>query len=494
PSPEHNAIALAQTPHWDHLWANFPHALLETSGEAVGLPEGQMGNSEVGHMTIGAGRVIYQDLPRIDRSLRLGELPTLTAFQDLISKAKEGSGVVHMMGLLSPGGVHSHQAHFEAIAKLFAQAGLRVWVHAFTDGRDTPPTSGRGYLRDFLAAVAAEPAIQLATLGGRYYGMDRDQRWERVQVAYEAMVAAKGPQFSDPLAALEAAYAQGITDEFIPPMVTEGYPGIQTGDALFCVNFRADRVRQILTALLDPQFEAFPRASSLHFSTTLGMASYSTKLTPFMPALFPPQQVHNSLGEVVAAAHLPQLRIAETEKYAHVTFFFNGGREEVFEGEDRILIPSPKVATYDLQPEMSAEAITDQVDQALQSGTYGLIVLNFANPDMVGHTGIEPAAIRAVETIDACLGRLFESIRKAEGAMLITADHGNVEEMIDTHGQPLTSHTTNPVPVILVSDRSHLKDIKLVDGTLADVAPTILEVMGIGAPKDMTGRSLISQN
>ncbi len=487
----HNAIALAHTPNWDHMCATYPSALLETSGEAVGLPQGQMGNSEVGHMTIGAGRVIYQDLPRIDRSLRLGELNTLPELTTFISKVRAGSGKVHLLGLLSDGGVHSHQMHILALAKIFAEAGLNVALHAFLDGRDTPPTSGVGYVRSLLDSIKHYPNIEIATLGGRYYGMDRDQRWERVKAAYEAIVTGKAKPFTDSVSAIEACYQNAITDEFIPPMAAEGYTGMAAGDGLFCANFRADRVRQILSSFLDSSFQGFERVKSPVFSATLGMTSYSAKLDPFIPALFPPQNVHHSLGEVIAQQGLTQLRIAETEKYAHVTFFFNGGREDVFQGEDRVLVPSPKIATYDLQPEMSAEVITDHVEQAIKSGQYALVVMNFANPDMVGHTGIEPAAIKAVETIDRCLGRIQHATVEVGGALLITADHGNVEEMVDGNGAPLTAHTTNPVPLVLVSEISQLKELKIVDGTLADVAPTLLHLMGIKIPQVMTGKNIV---
>ena len=483
-----NAILLAKTPHWTALERDNPHALLATSGLAVGLPEGQMGNSEVGHMNLGAGRVVMQDLPRIDQAMRDGSLATNAGLTRFVAAVKAKGGRAHLLGLLSPGGVHSHQDHMATLARTIADAGVPVSVHAFLDGRDTPPQSAQGFVAKFLSDVKGHD-VAIGTIGGRYYGMDRDKRWERVALAYNAMVDGVGPRAADGPAAIAKSYADGKNDEFVLPTVIDGYPGMKDGDGLIMANFRADRARQILTALVDPAFSGFARARVPQFADRLGMCEYSTALAPFLENLFPPQSLTHILGELVSAAGLKQLRIAETEKYAHVTFFFNGGREEVFPGEDRIMVQSPKVATYDLKPEMSATEITDKLDAAVAAGTYDFILVNYANGDMVGHTGILDAAIHAVETIDACLGRLSEAVAKAGGALMITADHGNVEMMKDpvTH-QPHTAHTTGPVPVVLLGGP---EGMALVDGRLSDVAPTLLTLLGMPQPKEMTGHSLL---
>ncbi|HAJ45006.1 MAG TPA: 2,3-bisphosphoglycerate-independent phosphoglycerate mutase, partial [Alphaproteobacteria bacterium] len=409
---ENNAIALAKAPAFARMMEECPHSLVRTSGLAVGLPEGQMGNSEVGHMNIGAGRVVMQDLPRIDAAVADGSLahnPGLTRF---IAAAQAGRGVVHLVGLLSPGGVHSHQDHIAALAKVLAGAGLTVWVHGFLDGRDTPPKSAQTYVSSFLADVAGLRAVRMGTIGGRYFGMDRDKRWDRVARAYDALVLAEGEHAATPAAAIEDAYAKGITDEFVPPHVLPGYPGMQDGDAVLVANFRADRVRQMLTALLDPAFAGFPRKRVPQLSAIAGMTEYSEWLTERLITLFPAESLSNSLGEIVAGLGLRQLRIAETEKYPHVTYFFNGGRETVFPGEDRVMVESPKVATYDLKPEMSAHEVTAKLVSAIDQGGYDLIVVNYANPDMVGHTGDLAAAIRAVETIDACLAQVWAAVER----------------------------------------------------------------------------------
>ena len=483
-----NAILMAKTPHWTALENDHPHALLATSGLAVGLPEGQMGNSEVGHMNLGAGRVVMQDLPRIDQAMRSGDLagnPVLTRF---IAAIKKKGGRAHLLGLLSPGGVHSHQDHMATLARTVADAGVSVIVHAFLDGRDTPPQSALGFVEKFLADVKGHD-VAIGTIGGRYYGMDRDKRWEREALAYDAMVDAKGPRAANALDAIGASYAAGKNDEFMMPTVIDGFGGMKDGDGLMMANFRADRARQILTALVDPAFKGFARARVVQFADRVGMCEYSTALAPFFENLFAPQSLTHILGELVSAAGMKQLRIAETEKYAHVTFFFNGGREEVFPGEDRIMVQSPKVATYDLKPEMSAPEVTDKLVAAIAAGTYDFILVNFANGDMVGHTGILEAAIHAVETIDACLGRLQDAVAKAGGALMITADHGNCELMKDpiTH-QPHTAHTTGPVPVVLTGGPPSMA---LVDGKLSDVAPTLLVLLGMPQPKEMTGHSLL---
>jgi 2,3-bisphosphoglycerate-independent phosphoglycerate mutase len=484
-----NAIAAASPPNYARLLKTCPHALLQTSGKAVGLPDGQMGNSEVGHMNIGAGRVVTQDLPRIDAAIRDGELAHNPTLMDMIAKVKATKGAVHLMGLLSPGGVHSHQDHMVALAKILSAAGGPVFVHAFLDGRDTPPRSGKGFITRFLDAVDGSAGVRLATLSGRYYAMDRDKRWDREARAYAAMIDAGGRRFVDVFAALDDAYGAGLGDEFVVPCVLGDYAGMRDGDALLFANFRADRARQISTALLDEKFAGFERARTVAFCAAAGMTEYSEKLNAHMAALFPPENIRDTLGEVVADLGLKQLRIAETEKYAHVTFFLNGGREDPFEGEDRILVPSPRVATYDMQPEMSAPAVTEKLEGAINSGAYDLIVCNFANPDMVGHTGIMKAAVKAVDTIDTCLGRLMAALEKAGGVMLLTADHGNIEVMKDPEtGEPHTAHTTLDVPVIVFGAP---KGAKLENGRLADVAPTVLALMGIEKPEAMHGHSLL---
>jgi 2,3-bisphosphoglycerate-independent phosphoglycerate mutase len=482
-----NAIAIAATPNYTRLLADCPHALLQTSGGAVGLPKGQMGNSEVGHMNIGAGRIVAQDLPRIDVAIEEGALASRPALRDVIARAK--GGAVHVMGLLSPGGVHSHQDHIAALVKAVSAAGVPVFIHAFLDGRDTPPRSARGFLQKFLSDIAGLPGVRLATLSGRYYAMDRDKRWDRVQKCAAAIIDADARRFADAVTALDASYAEDISDEFLVPVVLDDYAGVRDGDGLIFANFRADRAREISAALLDPGFDGFVRARVPRFAAAAGLTEYSESLKPLMTSIFPPEDVRQTLGEVVAARGLKQLRIAETEKYAHVTFFLNGGREDVFDGEDRILVPSPKVATYDHKPEMSAFQVTENLESAIASGAYDLIVANYANPDMVGHTGILSAAVAAVDTIDLCLGRLRAAIEKAGGVMLLTADHGNVEMMQDpgTH-EPHTAHTTLDVPVLVLGAP---KGMHLVDGRLADVAPTMLALMGLDQPAAMTGRSLL---
>jgi 2,3-bisphosphoglycerate-independent phosphoglycerate mutase len=480
-----NAVRLAKTPTFSRLWDTCPHAFLHTSGRDVGLPEGQMGNSEVGHLNIGAGRVVKQELVRIGDAVHDGSIAAAPAFIALTEVVKKSGGICHLMGLVSPGGVHSHQDHAAALAHLLDKAGVRTVVHAFTDGRDTPPQSAREDLSRLCAALPA--SVPVATVIGRYFAMDRDKRWDRVVQAYNAMAEAEGAHHPTPDAAIEAAYEAGKFDEFVPASVIGDYTGMQDGDAVLCFNFRADRVREILAGLLDPAFDGFPRKRVIKFAAAAGMTRYSDALAPFLGVLFAPDTLPNILGEVVANAGKTQLRMAETEKYPHVTYFLNGGREETFMGEDRIMVPSPKVATYDLQPEMSAPELTDKAVAAIDSGKYDLIVLNFANPDMVGHTGNLQAAIKAVETVDTSLGRIAEAINRQHGALLVTADHGNCELMKDPEtGGPHTAHTTNPVPVVLMGSNAGLKE-----GRLADLAPTLLDLMGISKPKEMTGYSLV---
>lgn len=489
---EDNAAALADTPNFDRLWSSCPHAFLNASAQDVGLPDGQIGNSEVGHMNLGAGRVVLQDLVMIDAAIGQGELDRNPALGGLVDALRQSKGTCHLMGLLSPGGVHSHQDHMLALARTVAAAGVPVVVHAFTDGRDVPPQSAREQVGRFVAAIDGVPGIRFGTVIGRYYAMDRDKRWERVEKAYGAMTAAKGLEAADPLSAIDAAYAAGTSDEFILPTVIGGYTGMTDGDGVLMANFRADRAREILAALLEPSFKGFDRNKPLRFAAAVGLVEYSDELNQYMQAIFPPKELTHTLGEVVAAAGLKQLRIAETEKYPHVTFFFNGGEEKQYPGEARIMVPSPKVATYDLQPEMSAPEMTDKLVDAVGSGEFDLVVVNYANPDMVGHSGILDAAIRAVEAVDLGLGRLEEAVRRRGGVMLVTADHGNCEMMKDPEtGGPHTAHTLNRVPVILVGAPS---GVALRDGRLSDVAPTLLELIGLGQPHEMTGRSLIERD
>ncbi len=481
-----NAVRLARTPAFDRLWAAGPRAFLKTSGLDVGLPEGQMGNSEVGHLNIGAGRVVMQDLPRVDLATKDGALGKLIDDSGLSAKVKATAGTCHIMGLMSPGGVHAHQAHAAAVARALLARGIPAVVHAFTDGRDTPPQSAAEDMRRLARDLP--PEVPIATVIGRYFAMDRDKRWERVAQAYDLMVSGAGDRHVSAAEAVEAAYAQGKFDEFVPPAVIGDYAGMKDGDAIISINFRSDRMREILAALLIPGFDGFERKRVVKFSAAVGMASYGNALDPHCATLFPRQELTMGLGETVSKAGRTQVRMAETEKYPHVTFFFSGGREEPYAGEDRILVASPKVATYDLQPEMSAPELTGKAVSAIASGKFDLVVLNFANPDMVGHTGSLDAAIKAVETVDAGLGRIAEAVAAAGGALLVTADHGNCELMRDPEtGGPHTSHTTNVVPVMLAG----MPGSRLHDGRLADIAPTLLALMGVEQPKEMTGRSLL---
>ncbi len=485
-----NAIALARHPNFARMISDCPHALLATSGRAVGLPDGQMGNSEVGHANIGAGRLVMQDLPRVDDAIRGDGLAPLPALQDLIGATRETGGTVHLMGLMSPGGVHSHQAHIVALARVLSSAGLPVDVHAFLDGRDTPPQSGKKFVQDFLDATAGLLTLRIATISGRYYAMDRDKRWERVAKAYTAIVSAEAMRSDDPINAIAQSYANGVTDEFVLPCVIGDYAGVRDGDALLFANFRPDRAREISTALLDPEFDGFHRERVPKFCAAAGMTQYSKPLSRFMTALFPPQDVSETIGEIFSEHGLKQLRIAETEKYPHVTFFMNGGREVQFPGEERILVQSPKIATYDLKPEMSAFEVTDRLVRAIKSGRFDLIIVNYANPDMVGHTGVLEAAIKAVEAVDVCLGRVREAVEQVGGLLIVTADHGNVEQMKDpVTGGPHTAHTLLDVPVIIVNAR--IGPFTISNGRLADVAPTLLDLLGMQKPPQMTGASLI---
>jgi len=487
---ENNAVALAKTPNWDRFQGAYPKALLKSCAADVGLPDGQMGNSEVGHMNLGAGRIVMQDLPKIDAAFADGSLAAKPELKAFIDALKASTGACHMLGLLSPGGVHSHQDHMVGLARIIADAGVPVRIHAFLDGRDTPPSAGGDYMARFLDGIADIENCDVATVSGRYYAMDRDKRWERVEKAHAALARGAGEAAADALSAIDASYAAELTDEFMLPTVIGDFAGMADGDGLLMANFRADRAREILAALADPAFDGFERGRAPDFAARLGMVEYSSELNSLFPALFPAEALSAILGEVVSGAGLKQLRIAETEKYAHVTFFLNGGREEEFDGEERILVPSPKVATYDLQPEMSAPEVTDKLVDAIRSNKFDLIVVNYANGDMVGHTGILEAAIKAAETLDQCLGRLEAAIKAAGGVMLVTADHGNCEQMLDpASGEPHTQHTLNMVPAFLVNPPAGV--IGLADGRLSDVAPTLLQLMALDQPAEMTGASLL---
>ncbi len=485
-----NAVAIANTPNFDRLFASSPHALLAASGADVGLPKGQIGNSEVGHMNLGAGRVVEQTLPRIDSAVASGTLADIPALRDLLDATRDSGGACHLLALIGPGGVHAHQTHVAALIEAVCAAGIPVRLHAWLDGRDTAPDRGADDLAALLDQVNGLPGFTLATVGGRYYGMDRDHRWERTELAYRAIVAGDAPPTDDPVGAVRRSVANGVTDEFVLPMTVAGYSGMADGDSLLCGNFRPDRVRQILAALLDPGFDGFDSGMRPAFVAAAGMVPYSAHLDGFLTCLFPPARPDDVIGAAVSAAGLTQLRIAETEKYPHVTFFLNGGREEPFPGEDRVMVPSPKVATYDLQPEMSASGVTDAVLAGVRGGKTDLIVVNFANPDMVGHTGVPDAIVAAVETVDQCLGAVADAVEQAGGVMLVTADHGNCEQMVDPEtGGPHTAHTLSPVPVLLFNGPA---GASLRDGRLGDVAPTLLALLGVDQPAAMTGRSLIA--
>ena len=493
---EANAIALAGTPTMDALVREYPSTALETSGLAVGLPEGQMGNSEVGHTNLGAGRIVYQDLVRINRAVEDGSFFQNDALLLACRKARSAGGALHLMGLLSDGGVHSHEQHLFALLDLAKREGVaRTFVHAFMDGRDTPPRSGLGYMRALEQRARDQGYGAVATVSGRYYAMDRDKRWDRVSQAYAAIVRGEGNRATSGVGAMEASYAEDVTDEFVKPTVIVDGAGkpvgpVRDGDAIVFFNFRADRAREITRAFTDPGFHEFDRVAVPRLSAYVCMTEYDKTFQ--LPVAYHPQSLDEIFPEIVSRAGLKQLRCAETEKYAHVTFFFNGGRELVYPGEDRILVPSPRdVRTYDQKPEMSAAEVTDKLVQAIGTGQYGFVHVNYANPDMVGHTGVLDAGIRAVKVVDACLGRLWKAAQAQGMAMLVTADHGNCEMMVDPQtGQPHTAHTLNPVPFVLADP--DLRGAKLrAKGVLADVAPTALQVMGLPQPKEMKGLGLL---
>ena len=486
PAGAGNAIQGAATPVLDRLFAEHPGCRLSASGLDVGLPEGQMGNSEVGHTNIGAGRVVFQDLPRISLAVKDGSFFRNEAYLKAVANCKEHGSALHIFGLLSDGGVHSHIEHIFALLELARREGLtRVWLHAFLDGRDVPPASGK----DFVAAAAArcaETGARIATVSGRYYAMDRDKRWERLEKAYRAIVCGEGEFEPDPVAAVQKSYDAGVTDEFVVPVVCARGAGLGENDSVIFANFRPDRAREITRSIVDPAFDGFARPKGFFPTCYICTTEYDAAM-PNVTVAFPHRELENIFGEYISKQGLTQLRIAETEKYAHVTFFFNGGEEKTFPGEDRVLVNSPKVATYDLQPEMSAVEVTSKCVERIESGRYDVVILNFANCDMVGHTGVFDAARRAVETVDACVGRVVEATAKMGGIALITADHGNADQMLDADGiTPFTAHTTNPVPFYVIG-----ADVKLKDGKLADIAPTMLELMGLPKPAEMTGESLI---
>ena len=481
-----NAIANAPTPNLDRIFAECPGCRLSASGLDVGLPEGQMGNSEVGHTNIGAGRVVFQDLPHISRDIQSGEFFKNTAYTEAMENCREWGSALHLMGLLSDGGVHSHITHLFALLQMAREQGIeKVYVHCFLDGRDVPPTSGKHFVEQLQAKLQQLGVGQIATVMGRYYAMDRDKRWDRLQRAYDAMVCGQAPYEPDPAAAVQKSYDAGVTDEFMEPVVCAKGAQFQDNDSVIFFNFRPDRAREITRTMVDEDFTDVQRTTGfvpVHFVCT---TEYDATM-PNVTVAYPRQKLENIFGEYISKLGLTQLRIAETEKYAHVTFFFNGGVEQVFPGEDRVLIASPKVATYDLKPEMSAYEVMEEAVRRILSGAYDVIILNFANCDMVGHTGIYEAACKAVTTVDECVAKVVEATSKMGGISLITADHGNAERMVDTDGEPFTAHTTNPVPFYIVG-----ANVRLRDGRLADITPTMLDLMGLEKPAEMDGETLI---
>lgn len=485
-----NAIEQGHTPNWHKYLREYPHSLIQTSGLAVGLPEGQMGNSEVGHTNLGAGRVVMQDLPKIDQAVKDGTLAQNPVLLKLIDTLKNNGKTCHLMGLVSPGGVHSSQKHIEALAKILNDHNIPTAVHAFLDGRDTPPESAAGFLADFAQDTAGLTSVKIATIGGRFYAMDRDKRWDRVEKAYNTMALAEGKRYPTAAEAIKASYAEKVSDEFVVPCVIGDYAGFADGDAVLMANFRADRAREILYALADKDFDGFKRKKVFQLSMAVGMTEYSTDHNRFMQTIFPPEALIHIFGEVVAEHGLSQLRIAETEKYAHVTFFFNGGEEKEFEGEARILVPSPKVTTYDLKPEMSVYEVTDHLVDAIKNQKFDVIICNFANGDMVGHTGIMEAALKAVAAVDDCLGKVVQAIKDVDGVILVTADHGNAEKMADEKtGQPYTAHTVGDVQAVLINGPKDITGLE--NGKLADISPTLLDLLDIQKPAEMTGHSLL---
>ena len=484
---EGNAIAAAKHPNLEKIFAENPHTQIGASGMDVGLPDGQMGNSEVGHTNIGAGRIVYQELTRITKSAQDGDMMQNEALLKAMNNAKENGKALHFMGLLSDGGVHSHNTHLYALLEMAKKLGLeKVFVHCFMDGRDVPPSSGKDYVKQLMDKLQEIGVGKIATVMGRYYAMDRDNRWERVEKAYAAMVYGEGEQAECPLCAMQNSYDKEVTDEFVVPTVVKGAEPISEGDSVIFYNFRPDRAREITRTLVDPDFTGFERKKGFFPLTYVCMTQYDATM-PNVEVAYKPESLVNTFGEYISNKGLTQLRIAETEKYAHVTFFFNGGVEKQYPGEDRILVKSPSVATYDLQPEMSAYEVTDKMVEAVKSGKYDALILNYANCDVVGHTGVFEAAVKAVEAVDTCVGRVVEAVKEMGGCVLLTADHGNADKMVDEDGEPFTAHTTNPVPFCVINHPCKLRE----GGRLADIAPTMLKILGLEQPKEMTGESLI---
>ncbi len=484
---EGNAIAAANKPNLDKIFAENPHTQIGASGMDVGLPDGQMGNSEVGHTNIGAGRIVYQELTRITKSAQDGDMEKNEALLKAMNNAKENGKALHFMGLLSDGGVHSHNTHLYALLEMAKKLGVeKVFVHCFMDGRDVPPSSGKDYVKELMGKLEEIGVGKIATVMGRYYAMDRDNRWERVEKAYAAMVYGEGEQAECPLCAMQNSYDKEVTDEFVVPTVVKGAEPISEGDSVIFYNFRPDRAREITRTLVDPDFTGFERKKGFFPLTYVCMTQYDATM-PNVDVAYKPESLTNTFGEYISNKGLTQLRIAETEKYAHVTFFFNGGVEKQYPGEDRILVKSPAVATYDLQPEMSAYEVTDKMVEAVKSGKYDALILNYANCDMVGHTGVFEAAVKAVEAVDTCVGRVVEAVKEMGGCVLLTADHGNADKMVDEDGEPFTAHTTNPVPFCVINHPCQLRE----GGRLADIAPTMLKILNLEQPAEMTGESII---
>ena len=484
---EGNAIVAAKTPNLDQILKENPVTQIGASGMDVGLPDGQMGNSEVGHTNIGAGRIVYQELTRITKSAQDGDMDKNEALVHAMTSARENGKALHFMGLLSDGGVHSHNSHLYALLEMAKRMELtKVYVHCFLDGRDVPPSSGKAYVEELQEKLQEIGVGKVATVMGRYYAMDRDNRWERVEKAYAAMVYGEGEHAPCPVCAVQNSYDKDVTDEFVVPVVCDGAAPISEGDSVIFYNFRPDRAREITRTLVDPDFSGFQRKKGFFPLTYVCMTQYDATM-PNVEVAYKPESLENTFGEYLSKNGLTQLRIAETEKYAHVTFFFNGGVEKQYPGEDRILVKSPAVATYDLQPEMSAYEVTDKMVEAVRSGKYDALILNFANCDMVGHTGVFEAAVKAVEAVDTCVGRVVEAVKEMGGCVLLTADHGNADKMVDADGTPFTAHTTNPVPFCVINHPCELRK----GGVLADIAPTMLKVLGLPQPKEMTGESII---
>lgn len=483
-----NAIVAANTPQLDKILKENPVTKIGASGMDVGLPDGQMGNSEVGHTNIGAGRIVYQELTRITKSAQEGEMDKNPALVKAMESAKAGGKALHFMGLLSDGGVHSHNTHLYALLGMAKRMGLeKVYVHCFLDGRDVPPSSGKDYVAELLKKLEEIGVGKVATVMGRYYAMDRDNRWERVEKAYAAMVYGEGEKAACPVCAVQDSYGKEVTDEFVVPTVCEGAAPIEPGDSVIFYNFRPDRAREITRTLVDPDFTGFERKKGFFPLNYVCMTQYDATM-PNVDVAYKPESLENTFGEYISSQGMTQLRIAETEKYAHVTFFFNGGVEKQYPGEDRILVKSPSVATYDLQPEMSAYEVTDRMVEAVKSGKYDALILNYANCDMVGHTGVFDAAVKAVEAVDTCVGRVVDAVKEMGGCVLLTADHGNADKMLEEDGvSPFTAHTTNPVPFCVINHPCTLRE----GGRLADIAPTMLKLLGLPQPSDMTGESII---